>query len=41
MDLAILLKHDGLAKDEVPKRLESMSQPDKEQLWGRVRRYRG
>ncbi len=41
MDLAILLKHDGLAKDEVPKRLESMSAPDKEMLWGRVRRYRG
>jgi hypothetical protein len=40
MDLAILLKHDGLAKDEVPKRLASMSQSDKELLWGRVRRNR-
>lgn len=38
-DLAVLLKRDGLAKDEVPRRLRSMSQADKDQLWGRVRRH--
>jgi hypothetical protein len=38
LDLALLLKHEGLPKDEVPRRLETMSQPDKDLLWGRVRR---
>jgi hypothetical protein len=41
LDLALLLKHEGLPKDEVPKRLETMSAPDKDLLWGRVRRHRG
>jgi hypothetical protein len=41
LDLAMLLKHEGLPKEEVPKRLEAMSQPDKDLLWGRVRRHRG
>jgi hypothetical protein len=41
LDLGLLLKHEGLPKEEVPKRLEAMSQPDKDLLWGRVRRHRG
>jgi hypothetical protein len=41
LELALLLKHEGLPKDEVPRRLESMSAPDKDLLWGRVRRHRG
>jgi hypothetical protein len=41
LDLALLLKHEGLAKEEVPKRLESMTPAEKDMLWGRVRRYRG
>ena len=40
LDLALLLKHEGLPKDEIPKRLETMTPPDKDLLWGRVRRYR-
>jgi hypothetical protein len=40
LDLALLLKNEGLAKDEIPKRLEGMSQPEKDLLWGRVRRHR-
>jgi hypothetical protein len=41
LDLALLLKQEGLPKEEVPKRLEGMSAADKDMLWGRVRRYRG
>lgn len=41
LDLALLLRQEGLPKDEIPKRLESMSPADKELLWGRVRRRRG
>ncbi len=41
LDLALLLKHEGLPKDEVPKRLETMNAADKDLLWGRVRRFRG
>ena len=41
LDLALLLKHEGLPKDEVPRRLASLTQPDKDLLWGRVRRQRG
>ena len=38
LDLALLLKHEGLPKDEVPQRLNTMSPADKDLLWGRVRR---
>jgi hypothetical protein len=38
LELAILLKRDGLPKDEIPKKLESLSKPEKDALWGRVRR---
>lgn len=41
LDLAVHLKREGLAKDEIPKRLASMSAADKEALWGRIRKTRG
>jgi hypothetical protein len=40
LDLAILLKRDGLPKDEVPRKLKSMSAAEKDILWGRVRKSR-
>jgi|WetSurMetagenome_2_1015567.scaffolds.fasta_scaffold677098_1 hypothetical protein len=40
LELAILLKRDGLAKDAIPSRLKGMSAAEKEALWGRVRRGR-
>ena len=41
LDLAILLRRDGLSKDDIPKRLADMSPVDKDALWGRVRHARG
>ena len=41
LELAHLLKQEGLPKDEIPKRLEAMPTPEKDLLWGRVRRHRG
>ena len=41
LDLAVHLKREGLSKDEVPKRLKTMSAADKEALWGRIRKTRG
>ena len=41
LDLAIQLKRDGLPKDEIPKKLKSMSAADKDLLWGRIRKSRG
>ncbi len=40
LDLAILLKRDGLAKDEIPQRLASLDAAAKDALWGRVRKGR-
>ncbi len=40
LDLAILLKRDGLSKDEIPARLSAMSAAEKDALWGRARRGR-
>lgn len=40
LDLAILLRHEGLAKDEVPKRLRVLSPAEKDLLWSRVRKFR-
>lgn len=37
-DLAVLLKREGVAKEEIAKRLHEMSQADKDTLWGRVKR---
>ena len=41
LDLAVHLKREGLSKDEVPKKLISMSAADKDALWGRIRKSRG
>lgn len=41
LDLAILLKREGLPKDEVPKKLKGMSAAEKDVLWGRIRKTRG
>ena len=41
LDLAILLKREGLPKDEVPKRLKGLSAAEKDVLWGRIRKSRG
>lgn len=38
--LAMLLRRDGLAKDEIPRRLAEATPEEIEQLWGRVRRAR-
>ena len=40
LPLALLLRRDGLAKDEIPRRLTEATAEEKEQLWGRVRRAR-
>jgi hypothetical protein len=40
LPLALLLRRDGLAKDEIPRRLSEATEEEKEQLWGRVRRAR-
>jgi hypothetical protein len=40
LPLALLLRRDGLAKDEIPRRLAEATAEEKEQLWGRVRRAR-
>lgn len=40
LELAILLRRDGLAKDEIPKRLAGLSAAEKDALWGRVRHAR-
>ncbi len=39
LELAILLKRDGLPKGDIPEKLRGMSQADKDALWGRARRY--
>lgn len=41
LDLAILLKREGIAKEAVPMQLKSMTPADKDVLWGRVRKSRG
>jgi len=38
LPLAILLKREGLPRDEIPAKLQKMSAADKQLLWGRVRR---
>jgi hypothetical protein len=40
-DLAILLKREGVAKEEISRRLKGMSPAEKDILWGRVRRIHG
>jgi len=41
LDLAILLKREGIAKNEIPEQLRAMTAADKDVLWGRVRKSRG
>jgi len=41
LDLGVLLRREGLSKDDIPNKLRSMSASDKDALWGRVRKQRG
>ena len=41
LDLGVLLRREGLSKDDIPNKLRSMSPADKDALWGRVRKQRG
>lgn len=40
LELAVLLRRDGLPKDAIPEKLRGMSQAEKDTLWGRVRKAR-
>jgi hypothetical protein len=40
LDLGVLLRQEGLPKDEIPRRLRSMAPAEKELMWGRVRKLR-
>ena len=40
LPLAVMLRRDGVARDDIPPRLKLMSQTEKDALWGRVRRAR-
>ncbi|MBL8241008.1 MAG: hypothetical protein JNM66_26540 [Bryobacterales bacterium] len=40
-DLAVLLKREGVAKEEISRRLLVMTAQEKNELWGRVRRIHG
>lgn len=41
LDLAMLLRREGIPKEAIPERLRLMSAADKDVLWGRVRKSRG
>lgn len=41
LDLAMLLRREGIAKEAIPDKLRMMSPADKDVLWGRVRKSRG
>jgi hypothetical protein len=41
LDLAMLLKREGIPKDSIPMQLKALSPADKDVLWGRVRKSRG
>jgi hypothetical protein len=41
LDLAVHLKREGLSKDDIPRKLRTMSAADKDALWGRIRKTRG
>jgi hypothetical protein len=40
LDLAVMLRQEGLPKEDVPKRLRTMTDDEKDVLWGRVRKLR-
>jgi hypothetical protein len=39
LELGILLKREGVPKNEIPEKLRRMEQAEKDVLWGRARRY--
>jgi hypothetical protein len=39
LELGILLKREGVPKDDIPVKLRAMSKEEKDVLWGRARRY--
>jgi hypothetical protein len=39
LELAILLKREGVAKGDIPEQLRKMDRAEKDVLWGRARRY--
>jgi len=39
LELAILLKREGMARDEIPHKLSGLSHEEKNVLWGRARRH--
>jgi hypothetical protein len=39
LELGILLRREGVPKNEIPEKLRGMSQDEKNVLWGRARRY--
>lgn len=41
LDLAVLLKREGLPKDAIPAKLAAMGAAEKDVLWGRIRKSRG
>lgn len=41
LDLGVLLRREGISKDDIPNKLRAMSPSDKDALWGRVRKQRG
>jgi len=41
LDLGVLLKREGVAKESIAAQLKTMTQADKDVLWGRVRKSRG
>jgi hypothetical protein len=40
LSLALLLRRDGVAKDDIPRRLLDATPEEKDEMWGRVRRAR-
>ncbi len=40
LPLALMLRRDGIPKDDIPRKLEAMGPSEKDALWGRVRRAR-
>jgi predicted amidophosphoribosyltransferase len=40
-ELAVLLKREGVAKDDIARRLKTMDQAEKDSLWSRSRRIHG
>jgi hypothetical protein len=39
LELAVLLRREGVPKNEIPQKLQAMSAEEKNVLWGRARRY--